>query len=119
MHKPLSLAFGVVGLTVVMATACWGQQSTANSKSDSGRATRIAAKVVSLTGRVTANGKSLITDKDGLVWNITNPDALADTVGIHVVVRAVVDAVNHAIEVMAVRIDTAAAARLHDAAFRR
>lgn len=112
MTKRIAVTFAVALMVAMVASA---------QKPKDGAATppEMSKKTVSLSGRVSTDGKTLVTESDGVVWTFVNPDALAENAGARVVVRGYVNATAHEIEVTSVRIDTVAGARLHDAAFHR
>lgn len=117
MKKRLAVALTAIAIvamtTAAQQTACGGSKERATKASDTSK------KPVSLSGRVSKDGKAFVVAGDGTAWSVENPDALIESLGARVIVRANLDAAKHAMEVIAVRIDTVAAARLQDAAFRR
>jgi len=102
-----------------IAAAAQDTKSTAGSKDGGQAGSEVSAKIVTIAGRVSSDGKTLVAKAGGTVWKVLNPDALADVAGGRVVVRGSADAAKHEIEVTTMRLDTAVAARLQDAAFRR
>jgi hypothetical protein len=115
MTKRIVILFAAV-MFLAMTAAAQESKPSDNSKSATSATTK---KLVSIAGRIADDGKTFVADGNGVVWKILNPSMLEGDLGTHVVINAVVDAMNHAIEITAVRINTAAAARLRDAAFRR
>lgn len=118
MTKRIAVAIAALLIMSAMAVA---QQATSAQTSKDSAPTSLATskKLVSLSGRVSDDGKTLVTAVDGVAWMVANPEELADNFGARVVVRGHVDAANHQIEVVSVRVDTVAGARLQDVAFRR
>jgi hypothetical protein len=49
-------------------------------------------KSMSLMGKISDDGKSFVSDKDGKSWTISNPDAVKGHEGHHVMLKASVDA---------------------------
>jgi len=113
MAKRLAVTLGAVLLVAMSAAARQvKQQRTADSSQP-------AKKIVTISGLVGADGKTVTTDGGKIVWAVTNPEALLDSVGEQVMIRARVDAQTHELQINTVRIDPTVGARLHDAAFRR
>ena len=97
MIKRIAVAFAAVVLLTTMASAQTPNSSGTSNSASTSRET--SKKTASFSGRVSADGKTLTAEIDGVVWSFVNPDALADNAGARVVVRGYVDATNHKIEV--------------------
>ena len=54
--------------------------------------TKPMAKSAHVVGKISDDGKSFVSDKDGKTWTIDNPDAVKGHEGHHVVLNAQVDA---------------------------
>ena len=54
--------------------------------------TKPMAKSTHVMGKISDDGKSFVSDKDGKSWTIDNPDAVKGHEGHHVVLHATVDA---------------------------
>jgi hypothetical protein len=117
MKKRIALAFAAVA--VIAMTGAARQTTSDGSKDHATKVSNASTNLASLSGHVSNDGKAFVVDSDGTVWSVKNPDVLTESVGARVVVRANLDAAKHEMEVIAVRIDTAAGARSRDAAFRR
>jgi hypothetical protein len=117
MKKRIVVAFAVV--VALAMTAAAQQAACGGSKDRAAKASDAPKKPVSLSGHVSKDGKAFVAEGDSTAWSVENPDALAESLGARVIVRANLDIAKHAMEVIAVRIDTVAGARLQDAAFRR
>lgn len=80
-----------------------------------------AAKAITISGRVSEDGKGLIA-KNGESWSVTNPDALAAHENQQVKVKCQISSANHDIRVLSVR-TVATPVTYHvnpgDSAFRR
>src|SRR5438093_5167960 len=61
------------------------------------------AKLSRLKGKISDDGKSFTSDKDGKSWTIENPDAVKGHEGHDVKVRAHVDVANNSIHVMSLK----------------
>lgn len=105
-----------IGAVLLLAASGAAQQPKRESPANS---SEISRKLVTISGRVGAAGKTFEIMNDKTQWTVKNPEVLLDNIGDRVRLRALVDAASHEIQVISVGIDLAAAARLHDAAFRR
>lgn len=79
------------------------------------------AKAITMSGRVSADGKSLIV-KNGESWSVVNPDALAGHVSEQVKVKCQISSGTHDIRVFSVKIVATPVTyhvNLGDSAFRR
>ena len=86
MKKLMIISFALVLLTSAIAVAQYGAQPPDNSKSS------MSMKAVSVTGKISDDGKMFVDDKDGKSWTISNPDAVKGHEGHHVTLQADVDA---------------------------
>jgi hypothetical protein len=80
MKKLIAICFVLSLLTVGVASA----QDT--MQNDSMKAA--PAKAVDVKGKISADGKTFVSDKDGKSWTIVNPDAVKGHEGHHVVLNA-------------------------------
>ena len=87
----LMLALGAFLFT----TGAFAQDSMKPSP-DSGKAMGKSVKVV---GKISDDGKSFVSDKDGKTWTIENPDAVKGHEGHHVVLSANADAASSTVHV--------------------
>ena len=83
MRKVLIVAFAIVALAGVNA---WTQD--AGSSQTDQKMSSAKAKLMSISGTVSDDGKSLTADKDQKSWTVQNPEALKGHEGHHVRVRA-------------------------------
>ena len=60
-------------------------------------------KAVSVSGKISDDGKMFISDKDNKNWMISNPEAVKGHEGDHVTVKAHVDAAKNEIRVASVK----------------
>jgi hypothetical protein len=77
---------------------------------------------VTVSGTTSLDGKTLVADKDGAMWSVSNPQALQGMTGRHVVTKCLVAGQDHVLEVISakpVKSETRYAVNLGDAAFRR
>ena len=61
------------------------------------------AKAVSVSGKVSADGKMFTSDKDNKMWTVSNPDAVKGHEGHHVTIKARIDAAKSQIEITSVK----------------
>jgi len=112
MRTRIAIMFASVLLLVM---ACAAQQANRNPSSSS---LQISSKVLSVSGEVGADGKTL-TANNSTIWTVANPDVLLDNIGDRVRIRAHADLRKHELQVISVQLDPKVGARLDDAAFRR
>jgi hypothetical protein len=71
-------------------------------KQDTMNAERASTKAVSLSGKISDDGKTFV-DKDNKSWTVTNPEALKGHEGHEVALKAHVDAAKNEIHVVSVK----------------
>jgi hypothetical protein len=81
MKKLIVMCFALALLTIGVASA----QDTMNN--DSMKADT-AKKTMDVKGKISADGKTFISDKDSKSWTIVNPDAIKGHEGHHVILTA-------------------------------
>ena len=101
MKKLLLLPF-VLGL--VISLLALGQETTkpGEMKQETAKAEKASAKAVSLSGKISADGKTFV-DKDNKSWSVANPEALKGHEGHEVTLKAHVDAPKNEIHVVSVK----------------
>ena len=62
-----------------------------------------SAKAASVTGKISDDGKTFVSDKDGKTWTITNPDAVKGHEGHHVTLKAKVSADKNEVDVVSLK----------------
>jgi hypothetical protein len=101
MKKLILISFALALLTPFLALA----QDTAKpdeTKQDTMQAEKTSAKAVSLSGKISADGKTFV-DKDNKSWTVTNPEALTGHEGHEVTLKAHVDAAKSEIHIVSVK----------------
>ena len=93
MRKVMILGFA---LALVMSAAAVAQDTM---KPDSS----MKATTTSVTGKISDDGKSFVSDKDGKTWTITNPDAVKGHEGHHVTLKAQADADKGTVKVQSLK----------------
>jgi hypothetical protein len=86
-----------------------------------GSAKQASWKAITLTGTISLDGRTLVTDQD-YTWSIINPEVLKGREGQHFVIKCKADQDKHAIHVLFMKPDGSGmkqAANLGDSAFRR
>jgi hypothetical protein len=105
----------VVTAAVIVGVALWCA-SASFAASDNTRPA--AVKGVNLAGKVSADGKKLVTDDDNS-WIVSNPEVLKGFENRYITVKCRIDPDKHALRIMSVETRGNNEPRLHDAAFRR
>src|SRR6204780_2034626 len=62
-----------------------------------------STKAASITGKISDDGKTFVSDKDGKTWTISNPDAVKGHEGHHVTLKAHVSADKNEVEVVSLK----------------
>jgi hypothetical protein len=68
-----------------------------NMKSDT------SAKAASIKGKISDDGKTFVSDKDGKSWTISNPDAVKGHEGHHVTLKAHLSADKNEVDVVSLK----------------
>jgi len=74
-------------------------------KHDNMKADTTAKKAVSVSGKISDDGKMFLSDKDNKNWMISNPEAVKGHEGDHVTVKAHVDVAKNEIRVASVKME--------------
>ena len=100
MKKLMLISFA---LALVMSLLALAQEATKPGEmtQETTKAEKASAKAVSLSGKVSANGKRFV-DKDNKSWTVTNPEALKGHEGHEVTLKAHEDAAKNEIHVVSV-----------------
>jgi hypothetical protein len=109
-------------MLAMIATALLSARVAAQEKSEASKPEITPAKPLVVSGRVSNDGKTLMTDIDS-EWTIDNAEALKGHEGRLVKVKCYVDTAKNRIQILSVKKDDAqsnyTAARYADSAFRR
>jgi hypothetical protein len=97
MKKLMIISFALALLMSAGAVAQYGAQPPDNGKSGT------SVKTVSITGKISDDGTTFVSDKDSKSWTITNPDAVKGHEGHHVVLQAQVDAGKNEVRVVGLK----------------
>jgi hypothetical protein len=97
MKKMLTLIFA---LSLLTSLSLMAQDTTKDTtKSEASTSTKSA----SITGKISDDGKTLVSDKDGKSLTISNPDAVKGHEGHHVTVKAHVSSDKTSVEVVSLK----------------
>ena len=97
MKKLMIVSFALALLISAVAVAQYESQQPDNSKSGT------SMKAVSITGKISDDGKMFVSDKDSKSWTINNPDAVKGHEGHHVTLQAHVDANKNEVHVVSLK----------------
>jgi len=95
--KTLVMIFLALGLLTSFSLVAQDTMKQDNMKSD------MSPKAVSVMGKISDDGKSFVSDKDGKSWTISNPDAVKGHEGHHVTLKAHVSADTNEVEVVSLK----------------
>lgn len=62
-----------------------------------------SSKPAHVTGKISDDGKTFVSDKDGKSWTINNPDAVKGHEGHHVTLKATVNADKSSVDVVSLK----------------
>ena len=97
MKKLMIVSFALALLISAVAVAQYESQQPDNSKSGT------SMKAVSITGKISDDGKMFVSDKDSKSWTINNPDAVKGHEGHHVTLQTHVDANKNEVHVVSLK----------------
>ena len=97
MKKLVSRIMVLCCLSFAMAAFAQDNMKQDNMKSDS------MGKLMSVTGKISEDGKSFVGDKDSKSWTIINPEAVKGHEGHHVTLKAHVNADKMEVHVMSLK----------------
>jgi hypothetical protein len=102
LKKLIFVTFGIVSMMSLMAIA---QETTKQDtvKQDSMTTAPVSTNAMSISGKVSDDGKTFVSDKDSKSWTVSNPEALKGHEGHQVTVKANVNADKNEGEVLSVK----------------
>jgi hypothetical protein len=120
MKKGMLFAIAAV-LLVFVTAAAQDAKPVVQTKTEATGTKEMSKKSVSIVGMVTADGLTIVGDRDNRSYKVVNPDFLKENAGEHVRVNARVSKDNTEIQVSSVMVqnDEPVVAKKDDAAFRR
>jgi pentapeptide MXKDX repeat protein len=95
--KKLIIACFALSLLMCGVTPAQDAMKQDNMKADA------SSKAVKVTGKISDDGKTFVSDKDSKSWTITNPDAVKGHEGHHVTLTAHVYADKNEVHVMSLK----------------
>lgn len=104
--KLMSMCFLAVSLAALGQSGDAMKQDTmrrGDQMKDNMSAESMGKKAVSVSGKISDDGKTFRSDKDSKNWMISNPEAAMGHEGHHVTVKAHVDAAKNEIHITSVR----------------
>jgi len=100
MKKLMTIVFALSFLTALSLMAQDTAQQPDTMKAPT---TTTSAKSANIMGKISDDGKSFVSDKDGKSWTISNPDAVKGHEGHHVTLKAKVSADTNEVEVVSLK----------------
>jgi len=102
MKKLMFVTFAVVAMMSLIAIAQdIAKQDTA--KQDSVASAKMSTSALTISGKVSDDGKTFVNDKDSKSWTVSNPDALKGHEGHQVSVTANVNADKNEVTILTVK----------------
>jgi hypothetical protein len=95
MKRLLTILFA---LSIFMSLSLVAQDTMQNDQMK-----HTSTKSASVTGKISDDGKSFVSDKDGKSWTISNPDAVKGHEGHHVTLKAHVSADKNEVDVVSLK----------------
>jgi hypothetical protein len=120
---PMKTSILMVIVIFSLLPSAVAQERTGSNSNDatSQAGTAMSTKPLVVLGKVSPDGKSLLTDIDS-EWMVSNPELLKGKEGLHVTVKCYVDTGKNRIQILRVKKEEGEvkyAARYNDSAFRR
>jgi hypothetical protein len=95
--KKMMLAILTLGLLTSLSLLAQDTTKQDTMKSDT------SMKATTITGKISDDGKTFVSDKDGKSWTISNPDAVKGHEGHHVALKAHVSADKGEVDVVSLK----------------
>jgi hypothetical protein len=95
--KKLMTAIFALGLLTSLSLAAQDTMKQDNMKAST------STKASSITGKISDDGKTFVSDKDGKSWTINNPDAVKGHEGHHVTLKAHVSSDSNSVEIVSLK----------------
>ena len=100
MKKLMTICFA---LCFALALLTFGVASAQDNMKNDNMKADASPKAVQVTGKISADGKMFVSDKDSKSWTITNPEAVKGHEGHHVTLTAHVYADKNEVHVMSLK----------------
>ncbi|MGA6985599.1 MAG: hypothetical protein WBZ01_06085 [Terriglobales bacterium] len=75
-------------LALALALLTFGVAAAANNMQNDSMKADASKNAIDIKGKISADGKTFISDKDGKTWTIINPEAVKGHEGHHVILNA-------------------------------
>jgi len=92
----------LLAFTLTMGAIAQAQYGTTPS-GDQTKSDTMKSNTVNIAGKISTDGQSFVSDKDGKSWTISNPEAVKGHEGHHVVVTAQPDKVKGELQVVSLK----------------
>jgi hypothetical protein len=102
MKKPMLVVF-VLGLFLSVMALAQATTHAGAMKQEPTKAEKASTKAVTLSGKISADGRTFVSDKDNKTWTVSNPEALKGHEGHEVTLKAHVDEAKNEIHVTSVK----------------
>ncbi len=102
MKKLFAICFGLA-LSVGVAFAQSGDMQNDSMKNDNTTKKEMSGKTAKVTGKISEDGKSFVSDTDSKSYTISNPEAVKGHEGHHVILTAHVNADKDEVHVMSLK----------------
>jgi hypothetical protein len=103
MRKMMYSRIGMCFLAVSLSAVAQSGEAIKQDQMKQDNMTDNMAKAVSVSGKVSADGKMFTSDKDNEMWTVSNPEALKGHEGHHVTIKARIDAAKNKIDIISVK----------------
>ena len=103
MKKLMLVTFAVA--VIMMSLMAIAQDTTKqdSAKQDSVASAKMSSNALTISGKVSDDGKTFVNDKDSKSWTVSNPNALKGHEGHQVTVTANVDADKNEVTILTVK----------------
>ncbi len=103
MRKMMYSLIGMCFLAVSLSAVAQSGDSMKQDQMKQDNMNDNMAKPVSVSGKVSADGKMFTSDKDNKMWTVSNPEALKGHEGHHVTIKAKIDVAKNQIDITSVK----------------
>ena len=101
MHKLVLITFALLLVVSLTAFTQYGNQGSMGQQTSTEKPT---AKAVTLSGKISDDGKTFVSEKDNKSWTISNPDAVKGHEGHEVKLHAHENAATNELHVTSVKV---------------
>lgn len=101
--KKLMLVVFMLGLFLSVMAVAQDTTQPGAMKQEPAKAEKAATRAVSLSGKISTDGRTFVSDKDNKTWTVSNPEALKGHEGHEVTLKAHVDEAKNEIRVTSVK----------------